>query len=307
MIGIFLLLAASLRASAAPLPLGIPKIEGAQADAEVAFDTRTFVFHYEYRLGNSTASVGAIDAFAVDVTTTGAVALSTDNLKNSATGYSETISAESRNDLDGDVLPIGLTSSPPGWRVALDNDGAASWIKGGKGSQTIAPGKNQRGFAFDSPGFPGIREFQASAFFNPSSYFKPGPNEADEPDKAAELEKQIEEASKLAEFHGMTVGPKSPPSVDAAGEFIDYILEEAKEAQSLGWISDADALRRVEASLTTAKNAISAKKMDDAKTILSSVTWDRKQMNANAIALLKSNVDFILFKFFRTAGLSPSR
>ncbi len=323
---IFLLQSLATVGFAQSLPPGLPTVNGARADAVVAFDTKTGIFSYSYQVVNSTASIGSLDHFYVDISTTSNIILTSSGLVNSAAGYAaaQKISELNAQALAGSIVPVGLVSQPAGWIVGLDADRHASWSSDLNASE-IPPGQAKSGFSMQSPAPPGIRRFDVGAYFEPGLFF-PGIDEVATDTEALQITNQENAAALACLFKGMTIGPVSPPSLTDAGELLGFLAAQKEQAAALRWIGNREFINELDEKLDQAKNALSQGKPFKARKKLEEFIQklderrkeqlkrqheasgegreereehsedDRKFINDNAFYLLKPNAEYILTK-----------
>jgi len=238
------------------LPPGLPTVNGATADASVTLDANSGVFTYSYVVTNSTASVGALQDFVVDITTTiGGVPLDSSGLINSATGYEQNISQLNARALGAAIIPVGLASQPPEWSVTLDAYGRASWFAASLTPVDISSGQSFGGFVMQSRGIPGIRSFAVSAFCEPGVN-SPGIDEVATDTEALQITNQENMAALACLFRGMTIGPVSPPSLTDPSVLIDFLISQKHQSASLGWLRNDDFVKDLDEEIDQAKKAI---------------------------------------------------
>lgn len=242
-----------------PTPPVIPTVSGANADANVAWDANTGVFTYSYLVANSSASIGLLDHFIIDITTTtGGVPLSSAGLANSATGYIQNISQLNIQKLGTSIVPVGFISQPSGWSAGIDADGGASWSWSALTAAEIAPGRSMSGFVMQSPGIPGMRRFDVAAYFEPGLFFPTNEDDPDDVQLAANAKANA--AALTCMVKGMTVGPVSPPSLTDSAQLVDFLISLKHQAASAGWLRGKEFIDRLDDKLEQAKKDISGKR-----------------------------------------------
>jgi len=312
---------------AQPLPPGFPTVNGASADVSVNWDSGTGILTYSYSVINSTGSVGALENFAVDITTTaGEFPLSAAGLINSATGYSlaQKITEANESALGASIIPIGFISQPSGWAATITSDGGASWFWGTLTAGKISPGQSMSGFVMQSRGVPGIRRFDVSAYCE-SGVNSPGIDEVATDAEALQITNQENAAALACFFKGMTIGPVSPPSLTDPVKLIDFLSSQKEQAASMGWLRGDEFVRELDKKLEQAKLALVQNKLGKARKRLEQfikLLKDQRQkqqedarehkrgegerdengdhknaesfLNDNAFFLLKVNAEFII-------------
>jgi hypothetical protein len=98
--------------------------------------------------------------------------------------------------------------------------------------QYIEVGENLDSLTMSSRGLPGIKRYIAEP--NDISDLYPSVDEVNNPDS---LVAKIEADREAVRFHGLTVGPMSPPVNFIAAIWLDTLLSYTRQSADLGWLA----------------------------------------------------------------------
>jgi hypothetical protein len=255
------------------------------------------LFTYNYFVTNGPMSAADIADFKVDISRSSiGEELSTNGIVQGSGSLVEYQTAVLARSTSVPTIPAGL-SSPPGWLGMIGVDGFAKWS-----SQTepnsLKPGESGGTYQIQSPGLPGIRQFQARPYLRAESLsLVPPINDLDAPRYEAELRAFQAAAS----FSGVSVGPTAPPAEFMPSEFLIMIQQYKAVADRVGWIRDPSLSRALQEMLQTAQLALTKKQTAEAKASIQRifVMLDRSPNNAlsaEADALLRFNMEYLLRK-----------
>jgi hypothetical protein len=189
------------------------------------------------------------------------------------------------------MVPVG-SQAPENWTWGygiLDgfSDGAYGW---GAMSDPyfIKPGSSLGGFELTSYGLPGIR----TVLVQPDIDTDKLPSEYEENlEKTVELENSVR-------WLGKTIGPKAPPKVFVASDFLQYVISLEKQAEDLGWIKRSDLERGLTSRLDKVDHELIKEHWEAVKEILRSLLSDIKSNKGRALtsegeALLYYNIKYL--------------
>ena len=287
---------ASARAQTLSMPTGIP-LTTATVSAAASYDATKDMFSYTYSLANSTESVGEINSFYMDISTTpNGAALGSGGLQNTATRYYP-VATVLVTKVENATIPVGFNSAPSGWTSGPTAQFTAGWF----GPPDILPGKSLGVFILTSHGLPGIRRFVVKPAYDASDFLPGIDDDSGEAQQIVDLDNEIQ---RMIQTRGYTIGPVQPPSLTDVGRLLDFVASLKHQAAALGWISGPGVegvVQSLDAKLSAAKAALAR---GDAKAAEGQITafideleaQRGKHLNDDAFYMLQANAQFILAK-----------
>lgn len=249
------------------------------------------IFTYQYSISNPGINDGKIYSISIFLSqdATSDSSSSPDNIKHCA-GYFKTSSADL---LKTQTVTVVGSTSPQNWTCGYETrsgflDKSYGW--GARQERTmINPGATQSGFSLTSNGLPSIRKILIEPWIDvdalPSEYNS-------NVEKTVTLETSVR-------WLGQTIGPKFPPKVFVALDFINYLISLKEQSVSLGWIKEKGVANSLDVKLNNAKKKIASGDTKTAKNVLNAFqnevqAQNGKHVSAEAYALLYFNAKYLI-------------
>jgi hypothetical protein len=289
LMGIFLLLflcmATTVRAQK------YPYLKDVSVHCQVNIDTLNSMYFYKYGIYNHHSSVGKIYLLKIDVSL------------RSKISHPDTTGLKFQNDIiervfrriypmiQGKVIPVGFTKSPPRWYGALTVSREATF----GGYPLINPGDSLKGNTMMSRGLPSIRKFTAQPSFDVNKYFP-----SIEDTSANGMPIAIMDSIRNAlNYSGFTIGPSLPPVPFSALVFSDTLMSYTSQACKLKWIDNKGhcqslqaKLKSVQKQLGIGKTKVAITKLQD---FLNEVKAQKgKHLTSEGYGLLYFNGEYLM-------------
>lgn len=263
---------------------------------EVRFHPKRHVFLYNYGIVNKPQSTGKVGVFRIDISRPpgGPPLDGTGLLNNPAVYFKEGYEAHYAK-LGDTAVPVAFENAPADWDGNIALQKKASLIGG-----LLKPGEDLRGFILSSKVLPGIREVIVEPSFDLSDYF-PGAETLPDWDAIDAEKKEVRRAELEIQVPVNSVGP-SPQSPDQPiASLHEYLMAQKEQALHLGWIDNQGVANSLNKKLAHAKRRVNEGMIIPAINILHALIHELqaqqgKHVNDNAFALLKANVEFLIFK-----------
>ncbi len=186
------------------------------------------------------------------------------------------------------------SSAPAGWDCGYGRLLGFTSISYGWGAEDdpylIKPGGSRKGFSLTSYGLPAIRDI----LVEPNIELDQLPKEYEENvEKTVALEVKVR-------WLGKTIGPKAPPKVFVAADFLDYLISLKSQSVSLKWITDKELEKYLDKIFTRAKMKLGPCDQRELKEAIGELIEKakgedkRKGLSSEARALLLYNAKYFL-------------
>lgn len=241
--------------------LTLPALSGASATVVVtARPDVPDVLTYSYRVTHGGSSM-VINEVRLEIATgAGDARLTTDGLRNTATGlrpssgmYLEELGPER-------IVPVGFVSAPEGWSAGISGDGDARW-----GSQSeaadIGPGQTSAPFVIDAHGLPGLRTLHVAP-----DQWENLPTVEEVAEAGLSLD-DLDAAESAAAVKITTIGPVAPPAVMDPQAFCGRVESALASAVELGWVRAPGVAKSLAKKLANMKAAVERGQPETARNI----------------------------------------
>lgn len=244
------------------------------------------LYSYKYAVSNPASNNGEIHSIRISVSKDPGTDA---DVSSSGLTYCPFHSAQSAeiNLATTPMVPVGA-STPNGWSCNYMPEGTFSFGSV-EPENRIMPGKSSSGYVLTSYALPGIRNISVDPVIEldllPSNYDETGV-------KLGQLEEKVR-------WTGKTVGPKAPPRVFVALNFLNYVISLKDQSFALGWIKDKGIANSLDAKLNDAKKKITAGNSKTAKNVLKAFqnevrAQQGKKLTSEAYALLYYNAKYLI-------------
>jgi hypothetical protein len=273
------------------LPPLVGKIAGSEVTVQVTRSS-SGLFSYSYTFTNATSSTAPIANFRIDLSRpTDSQSLS-QAVVNQGAGSLVRYEPAVVQQISATIVPAGF-AGPTGWVSTLSADGYGNWFAESE-EGFVSPSEHASGFEIESPGLPGIREFEVRPYLNVNRL---GLTEPASELSAADYEFQLSSLEKAASFTGSTIGPTAPPLHFEARKFLRAIELYALESIRLRWISTEAEYQEIQSKLGVADAQLAAHNVTNAKetlTVLLNEINSSVHLSQEARALLAFNIQYLL-------------
>jgi hypothetical protein len=272
---------------------GIPGLTNVKVETQI---TRSGdVFTYNYVVTNDSATSASIWVLETDISQpAGGAQLSGQGLI-SGSGFLEGLTeAVLTQSFTVPMVPATM-QAPPNWLATLSPSGSARW-GATRESFFILQGQSAAGYAITSRGLPGLRSFTAKPYLDVDTLPLTPPSGPDDLDRYQMDLAAIENA---VSFKGITVGPTAPPATFVPQDFLKTVQSYQQACVTRGWITNIGVANSLNVKLNAALAALKAGNTMEAANHLNSFlneisALNNKQLSPEAVALLKTNTEYLL-------------
>jgi len=279
----------------------VPTLDEVIVDAAVIYDTNSKRYNYRYTITNPLSNTGEIWYFKLDVSQSNKYLGEFDRggysfpfgtvTKDFANFY---YSMNSKLPPGVDVVPFGQ-QLPVGWLGGFTRASKTIFATS-TGTPRILPGQTRSGFNLTSAGLPSIREIE----FIPHWVYEV----EDHGTSDSEKRKEADVIGQSLPFHSHVLGPAAGYPLGSY-EHWNFVRDEFKKAENLGWITDGVFANNVHNKLAEARTAYDAQDGTLAKTILAGLLViigqsDATQRTAQGYLLLTLNAERLIAETFDT-------
>jgi hypothetical protein len=265
---------------------GPSPLKNVKVDLSITTNSLNGLYSYSYSVSNPSMNDGEVGTINISIRRDPIT-----DVELPATGLNQcphfSIQAAKLNLAKTPMVPVG-SIAPKGWSCDYMPQGTFTF-GANDNSDTIKPGKSLGPFVLTSYAPPGIREILVEPVIDYQAF--PSEWEGDSARLLALHDK--------VNWSGKTIGPKAPPKVFVARDFINYLISLKDQSVSLGWIKEIGIANSLDVKLNEAKKRIVAGDNKTAKNVLGAFqnelqAQNGKQLTSEAYALLYFNAKYLI-------------